>query len=184
MEIKKLLKLSKEDLVSLGDFGYRSTQMYHVTRESSMNSFSFRFHLIDLEAPYMKKEMNNEDDLRRYQSLVKMGCSFGLFVENELVALAISEPQSWNNTLMLWHIQVHHEKRRRAYGKTLLNEVVLIAQANGFRAVTVETQNTNTGAIQFYLSNGFTIEGIDLSLYTKEAGQEEVAVYMRKFITD
>lgn len=180
MEIKKLLKVSKEDLVSLGDFGYLSTQIYNVTRESSSNSFSFRVNLIDLETPYLKKEMNNEEDLFRYQSIVEMGYSFGVFVENELVAIAISEPQSWNNTLLLWHFQVHHEKRRRAYGKTLLNEIVSIAQANGFRAVTVETQNTNAAAILFYINNGFTIEGFDLSLYTKEAGKEEVAVYMRK----
>lgn len=179
MEIRKLTKISEQELKSLGDFGYISNQKYSVSRELSMNSFSIRLDLIDLESPYIKEDMNNEEDLHKYQSYIDMGYSIGLFKDNELVALAISEPQKWNNTIMLWHLQVHQKYRRNKYGKKLINELFMIAQENGFRAVTLETQNTNTEAIHFYLNCGFTFEGIDLSLYAMEA-REEAAVFMRK----
>lgn len=179
MEIRKLTKISEQDLKSLGDFGYMSNQKYSVSNELTMNSFTIRLDLIDLESPFIKEDMNNEEDLQKYQSYVNMGYSFGLFIGNELVALAVSEPQKWNNTLMLWHLQVHQKYRRSSYGKKLLNELCVSAQESGFRAVTLEAQNTNAGAIKFYLKCGFTFEGVDLSLYGMEV-KEEVAVFMRK----
>lgn len=40
------------------------------------------------------------------------------------------------------------------------------AKSAGFRAIGLETQNTNVPAIEFYEKCGFELEGIDLSYYT------------------
>ncbi|MFD0618146.1 GNAT family N-acetyltransferase [Paenibacillus sp. GCM10027629] len=180
MEIKKLVHLTMDEVVTLGDFGYVSSQKYEVKKEESLHAVSINMNLIDLDEPYVKQEMNEEDDLNRYEELVKQGYSLGLYIDNKLAALAISEAQTWNNTLMLWHLHVHEDHRRQKYGYMLLNKVIELAQENGFRAVTLETQNTNVPAIHFYKQCGFEIEGIDLSMYDLGAGNEEVALFMRR----
>ncbi|WP_018757216.1 GNAT family N-acetyltransferase [Paenibacillus terrigena] len=180
MEIKKLVHLTMDEVVSLGDFGYVSSQKYEVKKEESLQAVSINMNLIDLDEPYVKQEMNEEDDLNRYEELVKQGYSLGLYIDNKLAALAISEGQTWNNTLMLWHLHVHEDHRRQKYGHMLLNRVIELAQENGFRAITLETQNTNVPAIQFYKQCGFEIEGIDLSMYDLGEGNEEVALFMRR----
>jgi ribosomal protein S18 acetylase RimI-like enzyme len=56
-----------------------------------------------------------------------------------------------------------------------------LAKAAGFRAIGLETQNTNVPAIKFYKKCGFELEGIDMSYYTNhdlESG--EIALFMRK----
>lgn len=177
MEIKKLYDLSIEELNSLGVFGYTSNQKYEVTKEETLHAFSLQLNLVHLDKPYIKLELNDDDEFDRYKKLVKLGHSLGLYIDNELAAIAIAEPQLWNNTLLLWHFQVHEGFRRKSYGSTLLNKVTDLAKENGFRAVTLETQNTNVPAIHFYKQCGFMIEGVDLSFYN---GIEEVALFMRK----
>lgn len=181
MEIKKLYDLSIEELNSLGIFGYTSNQKYEVTKEETMQTFSLQMNLINLDKPYIKQELNDDDELDRYQKLVKLGYSLGLYLDNKLAAIAIAEPQLWNNTLLLWHFQVHENHRRKSYGSILMNNMIDLAKENGFRAVTLETQNTNAPAIHFYKQCGFMIEGVDLSFYTNlDNGNEEIALFMRK----
>ncbi|WP_458121627.1 GNAT family N-acetyltransferase [Paenibacillus sp. Z6-24] len=109
--------------------------------------------------------------------------SFGLYSEGSIIADAIVEPQNWNNTLMIWHLQVNEKHTRKGYGRLLLNRVNDMAREKGFRAVTVETQNTNVPAIHFYMNCDYGIEGIDVSLYSNnDTTNEEIALYMRKKI--
>lgn len=179
MEIKKLHDLSIEKLNSLGVFGYTSHQKYEATKEETLHAFTLQLKLVNLDTPYVKQELNDDDELKRYQKLVKLGYSLGLYVDHKLVAIAITEPQVWNNTLLLWHFQVHENHRRKSYGSILMRKMIDLAKENGFRAVTLETQNTNVPAIHFYKQCGFMIEGVDLSFYN---GINEVALFMRKKI--
>ncbi|MBH5317672.1 GNAT family N-acetyltransferase [Paenibacillus sp. GSMTC-2017] len=183
MIIKKLVELSSNDFNSLGDFGYISNQKYEAVKLETLQSCMIQLNLIELAEPYVKKEMNDDEDIKRYNEIVKMEHSLGLYVDNNLVAFAITEPQAWNNTLLIWHFQVHQDFKRKGYGKLLLEKVFRLAADNQFRAVTLETQNTNAPAIHFYKNCGFTIEGIDLSLYNDQGdAANEVAIYMRKKI--
>lgn len=183
MEIRRIEKLSIEDWRQLGDFGYISTQKYELTKEETPSFFSMHLSLTKLDVPYMKKEMNNEDDLKRYKEILKLGYSLGIYIEGKIIAAAIIEPQNWNNTLMIWHFQVNDKHTRKGYGKLLINKVNYIAKEKGFRAITIETQNTNVPAIHFYMNCGYQIEGIDVSLYSNNHEKnEEIAFYMRKKI--
>lgn len=140
-----------------------------------------QLNLMELNEPFVKQETNSDDDLNHYMKIIKMNYSLGVYIEDKLLAIAIVEPQTWNNTLLIWHFQVHNNYKRRGYGKLLIDKVIDLATQNKCRAVTLETQNTNVPAIHFYKSCGFTIEGIDLSLYDiEDITCEEVALYMRK----
>ncbi len=184
MEIKRLTALSGEEFHELGVFGYTSMQKYEAITEETEDAFHLRLSLVQLKAPFIKQELNNDEDIENYRKMVKLGHSLGLYADGRLAALAITEPQTWNNTLMVWHFQVHEGYRRRGFGRQLLGEVVELARRRGFRAVTLETQNTNSAAIRFYRQCGFTIEGIDLSLYANRGtGSEEIALFMRKNTT-
>ncbi|MGC5771636.1 GNAT family N-acetyltransferase [Paenibacillus pabuli] len=183
MEIKRIENLSNEDWLQLGSFGYKSTQKYELTKEETQGSFSMHLTLTNLDNIYEKEELNSTDDLKRYEEIIKMGFSYGLYISGSLIALALVEPQHWNNTMMIWHFQVNEKYIRKGYGRLLINKVNEIAKENGFRAITLETQNTNVPAIHFYMQCGYQIEGIDVSLYTNnDSHNEEIALYMRKKI--
>ncbi|MFC9708166.1 GNAT family N-acetyltransferase [Paenibacillus sp. NPDC056933] len=183
MEIKRIENLSQEDWLQLGSFGYQSTQKYELTKVVTQGSFSMQLTLINLDDIYVKEELNSTDDLKRYAEIIQLGFSYGLFMDGRLIALAIAEPQHWNNTLMIWHLQVNAKYIRKGYGRLLIDKVYELAQEKGFRAVTLETQNTNVPAIHFYLQCGYQIEGIDVSLYSNNPSQnDEIALYMRKMI--
>jgi len=181
MEIKRLAALTEDELLSLGEFGYMSMHQYEAIAESTADAFSIRLDLVQLNEPFVKQESNDGDDAVDYEKMAKLGYSFGMYDGGKLIALAISEPQRWNNTLMIWHFQVHEHYKRQGCGTRLMEQVVESARRGGFRAVTLETQNTNVAAVRFYRQCGFTIEGIDLSLYSnRDTGKEEVALFMRK----
>ncbi|WP_046213561.1 GNAT family N-acetyltransferase [Paenibacillus wulumuqiensis] len=183
MKLSRIEELSIEDWRQLGNFGYISTHKYELVKEETQNFFSMRLNLTQLDSPYVKEEMNNEDDLKQYNEIIKQGYSFGLYSEGSIIAAAIVEPQNWNNTLMIWHLQVNEKHTRKGYGRLLLNRVNDMAREKGFRAVTVETQNTNVPAIHFYMNCDYRIEGIDVSLYSNnDTTNEEIALYMRKKI--
>ncbi|WP_152391853.1 GNAT family N-acetyltransferase [Paenibacillus guangzhouensis] len=179
-EIKSLVQVTAEEILSLGDFGYISNQKYEVKKEESLQSCAIMLQLVDLDEPYVKQDLIEADDLNRYQDLIKQGYSLGLYVDHKLIALAIAEAQTWNNTLLLWYLHVHEDHRRQRYGHALLSKMIELAQGSGFRALTLEAQNTNVPAIHFYKSLGFEIEGIDLSLYNLGEDNEEVALFLRK----
>jgi len=182
MEIRRLTALGTDEFHALGVFGYTSMQKFEAITEETEDTFSLRLNLVQLREPFVKQELNSDEDVENYRKMVKLGHSLGLYADDKLVALAIAEPQQWNNTLMLWHFQVHQDYKRRGFGGRLLGEVVERARRGGFRAVTLETQNTNSAAIRFYRQCGFTIEGIDLSLYANRGtGSEEIALFMRKY---
>jgi len=178
MEIRKLTQYDAEVKQSLGNFGYVSKHKFVVHKEESTDALAITLNLIELEQPYVKQEFDTDDHSSK---LVEAGYSYGLYVNEELAAVAIAQPQTWNKTLLIWHFQVASSHQRKSYGKQLMNRVIETAKEEGFRAVTLETQNTNVPAIRFYQSCGFEIEGIDLSFYTNhDIENGEVAIFMKK----
>lgn len=43
-----------------------------------------------------------------------------------------------------------------------------MAKKEGFREIILETQSCNSKAVDFYIKNGFRVNGIDLSSYTND----------------
>jgi ribosomal protein S18 acetylase RimI-like enzyme len=51
--------------------------------------------------------------------------------------------------------------------------------------IVCETQNTNVPAIRFYRALGFTVDGIDVSLYTNDdLARGEVALFLKKRLSE
>ncbi|WP_379138835.1 GNAT family N-acetyltransferase [Paenibacillus sp. sgz500958] len=183
MEIKILESFSREDQQTLGSFGYTSSSKYQVKKDENLESISIEIQRIPLESPYIKLYPEEPEDLERYDRILPLGFSLGGYLNNQLIAAAIGEPVYWNNTLLIWTFQVAEKHRRMNVGTTLMQRVLELARVKGFRAVVVETQNTNEPAIDFYKKCGFEIDGIDLSYYTNNDMDEgEIAFFMKKKI--
>lgn len=184
MEIKLLKHYDVADQLRLGGHGYTSTMKYQVRKDVSDAVMSIHIERIQLEEPYVKKWQVEEDDFEMYDKMIPLGYSLGAYIDDQLVGVAIAEPQHWNNTLMLWNLHIAENYRRSGIGTELLKKVIEVARETGFRVVTLETQNTNVPAIDCYKRCGFAIEAVDLSLYSNtDVHEGEVALYMKYYIS-
>jgi streptothricin acetyltransferase len=181
-EITPLLTINLAVLLPITT-GYVSTEKYIVEKSETDSQTTFHIRLVQLEEPYRKSfsEDFNDADCLRYGNFLGQGYSFEVHHQDRVVAFAISEAVFWNQSLMIWEFQVMEEFRHLGIGRALMNRVVAKAIQDHFRIVTLETQNTNVGAIRFYRKLGFSLDAVDLSLYTNqdvEAG--EVAFFMKR----
>ena len=63
----------------------------------------------------------------------------------------------------------------------MLDSVEKFAQRAGARCLWLETQNVNFSAVNFYLHAGFTLCGLDASLYDPDnLAQAELALFMTR----
>lgn len=72
----------------------------------------------------------------------------------------------WSQRLRIADLVVRPEYRRRGYGAALLRHALRIGREEGFRAVHLDTHSCNVGAIDFYLSQGFALGGLDTTYYS------------------
>jgi len=161
--------------------GYTSTHKYAVSKSETEEQTVITLQLVELDAPYVCVWEEDEAEMKRYQGYAAQGSSLGAYDEGKLVGLALTERRDWNRTLWVWEIGVEEEYRRQGIGRRLMDRLIDIAQAEGLRAISFETQNTNVPAIRFYRSVGCEIEAIDLSYYTNnDVTDGEVAIFMKR----
>ncbi len=181
VEIKPLPDIDEATLKRL-IVGYTTQKMYQVSTEAQPDHFRFELRLIPLEEPKVKRyDHLDANTLRQYGEMAATGHSYGAFVNEICMGLALAELQAWNTSLCLQELHVAPEFRRQGIGRLLLETLTAHAREQGVRCIVCETQTTDVAAIQFYLAVGFRLEGIDLAYYTNEDQEQgEVAVFMRK----
>ncbi|MGG3744874.1 GNAT family N-acetyltransferase [Paenibacillus chibensis] len=185
ISIKPIHTYTRKEQSELGEFGYSSYSKYSVTKFETEERTVIDIGLVSLESTYHKIYVNSDDDYENYSKIAPRGYSLGAYLGSRLVGVVIAEESTWNNTLLIWHIQVAEQFQRLRIGKRLVNELVCLAEKNNIRAINLETQNTNVNAIRFYRKCGFKIEGIDLSHYTNhDVSDGEVAIFMKRKIAD
>ncbi len=166
--------------------GYTSSQRYAVRKEESQAQAAITLTLETLAQPYTKDygDCLNDEDRHRYEGYLAAGFSLGAYLDGQWVGVALAEVQRWNGVLFIWEFHIHPAHRRQGIGRRLMQALAECASAAGLRALAVETQNTNVGAIRFYRSVGFTLESVDLSLYGNHDIEEgEVALILRRKLT-
>ena len=91
-------------------------------------------------------------------------------------------PEEWSNRLMVTELWVCEALRRKGVGKRLMDKAKEVAVRQRRRAVILETQSCNMGAIAFYLSQGFELIGFDTCCYTNDdVGRREVRIDLGYF---
>ena len=182
--IGRLATLSPDELARIAS-GYASEEKYRV-RVQGTGTGGWRFELrrVPVSPPYVRVDHHPASDIARLNRALAGGTSLGAWDGGLLVGIAVTERMEWNRNLVIWEFHVAASHRRRGIGRELMEQVFAAARSLGVRSVTAETQNANMPAIQFYRACGFTLEGVDLSLYADDhLGEDrEVALFMRRFI--
>jgi ribosomal protein S18 acetylase RimI-like enzyme len=128
-------------------------------------------------------DYSDHSSLAHYNEVIRQGYSYGAFAEKKLVGFILAERQIWNSTLVIREFGVTPKMRRHGIGKELLEKAIDQARQLGLRGILCETQSTNVPAIRLYQKLGFSIQGLDLALYSNEDAETgEVAVFLRKAV--
>ena len=126
-------------------------------------------------------EANHHDTL--YQEYWENPEAYGVVDEQGKVLACIEvTPEEWSNRLLVTELWVSKELRVKGVGKRLMDKAKEIAAGQKRRAVILETQSCNTGAIGFYLHEGFELIGFDTCCYTNDdIGKKEVRLNLGYF---
>lgn len=173
MEILKLESLSGNPFLDLGVNDYITEKIYVVSAIESGNSFEFSIR--EKKQHYRKIGNSIDKDFERLNSIIKKGHSFGAFHNGELIAWAVCDLRSWNNSIFIENILVNKNFRGQNIGRLLIKAINREARELECRIVELETQNTNYQAIQFFQKAGFAITGINTKWYNDST---ETAIFM------
>lgn len=90
---------------------------------------------------------------------------YGVEMDGKIVAWMTISFERWCNRLRIYELYVLEQYRGLGCGSALLNRAKQIARERGFRAIVLDTHNSNFQAIEFYRKHGFTLNGFDLTQY-------------------
>ncbi|MVM32139.1 GNAT family N-acetyltransferase [Spirosoma sp. HMF4905] len=181
ISIRRLSTFTSEHQKALGNTGYTSYYSYQVDKTIGVNTLVISIQRYKLEKPYIKRWPVDQATIAHYHKVVAQGYSWASFDQNSLVGVMIVEKREWNNSFWIDYIEVVESYQGRGIGSQLVAKLVGEAQKEHVRIITLETQNTNGDAIDFYQRNGFEIDGLNTTLYDSEHG-EEIAIFLSKQI--
>lgn len=124
---------------------------------------------------------------RLYQSHWTNALAWGITDEEKggrsLLACIETCPEEWSNRLIVTELWVCEALRRRGIGHRLMAVAKEQARAENRRAIILETQSCNAGAIAFYRQEGFELIGFDSCCYSNsDIQRKEVRLDMGFFL--
>jgi len=97
-----------------------------------------------------------------------------------VVGFAAVEYEFWHARLVLWHLYVQPLRRREGIGRALLARVEAFGRERGARRVWLETSNVNMPGIAAYKRLGYSLCGLDVTLYEATPTAAESAIFLSK----
>ncbi|MCL2573962.1 MAG: GNAT family N-acetyltransferase [Defluviitaleaceae bacterium] len=137
-----------------------SYNYYDVEIESADNSFKVTFVKKPFDTPL---ENNGHDKL--FQPWWENVMAWGIIENDKLIAAIETDAEDWNNRLRVTELWVDKDYRRMGIAKALMDTAMQRARDEKRRALILETQSRNEGAINFYLNYGFSLIGFDSCAY-------------------
>ncbi|HZC16272.1 MAG TPA: GNAT family N-acetyltransferase [Caulobacteraceae bacterium] len=102
-------------------------------------------------------------------------------VEGEaIIGFAATSYADWNRRLVLWHLYVDTPWRGRGIARQLLASVEAERAARGARHVWLETSSLNAPGVAAYRALGFSLTGVDLTLYDGTPAEGEIALFFSR----
>lgn len=101
-----------------------------------------------------------------YQDFWEKAYAWGVLGQSgDMIACIETCPEEWTNRLIVTELWVHEDYRRQGIAHALMAVAKEQARRERRRALILETQSCNVGAISFYLREGFTLIGFDSCCY-------------------
>ncbi|HEY3887366.1 MAG TPA: GNAT family N-acetyltransferase [Caulobacteraceae bacterium] len=172
LEVRSASLPEDADAIAALDTRFTTTQVYDV----AVVDEEIRLTLRGLDAPLTKRFPLDdlEDPERPYDR------AWVAVEDAAIVGFAATSYASWNRRLVLWHLYVDPRVRRRGIARALLDAVDAHAIARGARNVWLETSSLNAPGVAAYRAMGFTLSGVDLTLYDATPAQGEVALFFSR----
>jgi len=143
-------------------FTYQTDTYYDVLRDED-SLFSIRL----VKKPF-REEIHKEFVDHLFADHLEDPSAFSINSSDTLLGYLEVDRESWHNRLRITELLILPEHRNKGYGTLLMHHAKAIATQDGFREIVLETQTCNTKAIDFYLQNGFMVNGLDISAYSNE----------------
>jgi GNAT superfamily N-acetyltransferase len=102
--------------------------------------------------------------------------------DGAIVGFAAVEYEQWHSRLTLWHLYVVPERRREGIAGALLERVEAYGKKLGAKRVWLETSNINVPGIEAYSRLGYSLCGLDATLYDGLPYADETAIYLAKLL--
>ena len=159
------------------EFHYISYNYYDVEINRSDSGFQVSFVKKPYDAPFEKMPDDTDKLFQPWWDDVK---AWGV-IENEiLLAVIETAVEDWSNRLIVTELWVDDALRRQGIGTALMDIAMKRAKDEKRRAIMLETQSRNEGAIAFYLAYGFSLIGFDACAYqNNDLSRKEVRIEMR-----
>lgn len=156
--------------------------MYEIKLRKSGGQINFKMNPVKNQEGYIKFIDNDPVTLEDYNLMNLHGYSLGTYNEDELIGFLIAEERTWNNSVRVEMIRVADDYKGQGIGTNMLKSLEYHSKQCNNRIVDIETQNTNVPAINFYLKNGYEFAGLNMTLYDPSDAENEIAVFMSKFV--
>jgi ribosomal protein S18 acetylase RimI-like enzyme len=154
------------------DTAFNTSQVYEVAVSGDRIELVLR----DLERPLTKRFPL--DDL---ESPERPYDTAWVAVEDQaIVGFAAASYASWNRRLVLWHLYVSPAERGRGVARALLQSVEVQARTLEARHIWLETSSLNVPGVAAYRALGFSLSGVDLTLYDGTPAEGETALFFSR----
>lgn len=144
-------------------YKYKSEKYFETHVEITENGWNFSLAERTFSDTFYK---NAEDEI--FESYKEGSEVYVAELENEEAAILVMQHMEWNNTLLIHDLYVDYRFQKSGIGSRLMELAKKRAREIGVRAITLETQTSNYPAIQFYMKNGFELNGLNTISYTNE----------------
>lgn len=170
------------------DYSFETDSIYtlHVFNKlsgQSPDASSFTFSLVEtpVDPPVYKDYREYENTLEHVEAKLR-GVEGGYVAlsDGQLAGAVLLNVERWRSVTRIEDLIVGHRFRRYGIGSLLLNCAIDWARKSGCWAITLETQNINYPAVQFYLRNGLEVWSINQNFYPPGPNAHEIAIFMGK----
>lgn len=165
---------------------YTTEEFYDVKLDTRKNGYRVTIcrEKFDTPVSHYPEEYDFPDKL--YQPHWEKAFAWGIVSEEngepKLLACIETCPEEWSNRLMVTELWVEESIRRRGIAHELMAIAKEQAVLEHRRAIILETQSCNVGAIRFYQKEGFELIGFDSCCYSnRDLERKEVRINMGYF---
>ena len=163
-------------------FHYISHNYYDVEIIRSGDNFNVSFVKKPFDTPFEYTPEKDCDKL--FQPHWEQIKAWGIVGDERLIAVIETAVEEWSNRLRVTEFWIDAAYHRRGIGTALMDIAVNRAREEKRRAVMLETQSRNEGAIGFYLAYGFSLIGFNACEYqNNDLERKEVRMEMGILLT-
>ena len=161
---------------------YTSLEYYDISIQKTGDGFLIPIEKKPFAVPFTHVPEDGDFPDKLYEDWWEGAEAYGIVEDGLLLAAVEVCPEEWSKRLMVTELFVGEKLRRQGYGKALMDLAKALTVERGYRVLMLETQSSNVNAVDFYLSQGFTLIGFDSCCYTnRDLERHEVRFNMGWF---